>query len=189
MLLHEAVRKARQDLGMTQKQLADLAGVQRKQLGTLEKGGNVTLSTLRKILSQLPNLETFSLDAVTATVRRQVPAAEKAKAVESAMNLMLGAVQTLAAALADGKLPEENEMSGLQQAGEAVYRGLGLSSEDFAREMEKATAERPPQEPLTPEKAAEALAAMAEAAEAGLAELGLSDDTPDDELPSDDRSG
>ena len=52
-----------------------------------------------------------------------------------------------------GKLPEESEMSGIQQANEALYRGLGLSSEDLARGLEKAAAGTPPQEPLTPEKA------------------------------------
>jgi transcriptional regulator with XRE-family HTH domain len=83
MLLHEAVKKARKDLRLSQKSLADLAGIQRKQLATLETGGNITLATKRKVLAHLPNLETFSLGAVTAMVRRQVPPEEQFQAVKT----------------------------------------------------------------------------------------------------------
>jgi len=64
MLWHDAIRAARNDMGYSQKRLAELAKVQRRQLATLESGGNVTLSTLRKVLAQLPNLTSFSIDGV-----------------------------------------------------------------------------------------------------------------------------
>lgn len=49
---------------MTQTQLAQLCGIQRRQLSTLERGGNVTLNTLRKVLRTLPNLQEFAFEQV-----------------------------------------------------------------------------------------------------------------------------
>lgn len=137
MLLHEAVKKARKDLGMSQKQLAELAGVQRKQLGTLENGGNVTLSTLRKVLGHLPNLETFTLDAVTATVRHYVPPEEKQKAVDTAMDLLNTAVRSLVVALGAGTMPDQTALTTLRQANEVLQRGLGYSPEDLERRHQR----------------------------------------------------
>ena len=71
MLLHEAIYRARRELKLTQKKLSELSGVQRRQLSTLEKGGNVTLSTVRKVIAHLPNLESFSFDGVRADVMRK----------------------------------------------------------------------------------------------------------------------
>src|SRR5688572_5667378 len=71
MQLNEAIRAARIDLGLSQKKLAEMAGVQRRQLATMEQGGNVTLKTLRKVLVHLPNLTKFSLDAVEGAVERE----------------------------------------------------------------------------------------------------------------------
>jgi transcriptional regulator with XRE-family HTH domain len=62
MELHEEIRRARKDMGFTQGDLAHLARVQRRQISTLERGGNVTLSTLRKVLRFLPNLREFTFD-------------------------------------------------------------------------------------------------------------------------------
>ena len=62
-------------------------------IATLEAGGNITLSTLRKVLVHLPNLETFSLEAVTATVLRQVDPQEQRKAIESAISLLTTALR------------------------------------------------------------------------------------------------
>ena len=59
--LHDEIRRARKELGMTQADLAAAARVQRKQISILENGGNVTLATIRKVLGQLPNIERFSL--------------------------------------------------------------------------------------------------------------------------------
>ena len=62
--LHEELRRARKELGLSQGQLSALCGVQRRQLSTLERGGNVTLNTLRKVLGFLPNLEDFTFEQV-----------------------------------------------------------------------------------------------------------------------------
>jgi transcriptional regulator with XRE-family HTH domain len=62
--LHEEIRRARKDLGLSQGQLSALCGVQRRQLSTLERGGNVTLNTLRKVIGFLPNLEDFTFEQV-----------------------------------------------------------------------------------------------------------------------------
>jgi transcriptional regulator with XRE-family HTH domain len=63
-MLHEDVRQARIDHGFTQLKLAKLAGVPRSQLRKFESGGNITIFTLRKILSQLPKLKTVSFESV-----------------------------------------------------------------------------------------------------------------------------
>jgi len=41
-----------------------LCGLQRRQLSVLERGGNVTLNTLRKVIGFLPNLEQFTFEQV-----------------------------------------------------------------------------------------------------------------------------
>jgi transcriptional regulator with XRE-family HTH domain len=64
MELHEEIRRARKELGLSQGQLSALCGVQRRQLSTLERGGNVTLNTLRKVIGFLPNLEEFTFEQV-----------------------------------------------------------------------------------------------------------------------------
>ena len=85
MLLPEAVRQARKELGLSQQKLADAAGIQRRQLATLESGRNVTLSTVRKVLAQLPNLRSFTLDGVTVDVAPLDPHVLAADAYGSAI--------------------------------------------------------------------------------------------------------
>ena len=62
--LYDEIRRARKDLGLSQGQLSALCGVQRRQLSTLERGGNVTLNTLRKVIGFLPNLKEFTFEQV-----------------------------------------------------------------------------------------------------------------------------
>jgi transcriptional regulator with XRE-family HTH domain len=50
------IRAARLALGLTESSLARNAGVQRTQVRLAERDGNITTDTLRKILSQLPNI-------------------------------------------------------------------------------------------------------------------------------------
>ena len=52
-MLHLDLRDARQRQGISQRELAERAGVPRSQLQILEAGGNVTLETLRKIVEAL----------------------------------------------------------------------------------------------------------------------------------------
>lgn len=48
-LVGEAIRQARQTKQMTQKQLGDLVGVQKSQISRLERGKNLTLSTITRL--------------------------------------------------------------------------------------------------------------------------------------------
>ena len=52
-MLHVKLRDARQGQGISQRELAERAGVPRSQLQILEGGGNVRLETLRKIVEAL----------------------------------------------------------------------------------------------------------------------------------------
>src|ERR1051325_11405886 len=54
MHLHEELRAAREAAGLTQTELAARAGITRNQVVRAEKGGNITLDTLRKIAAHLP---------------------------------------------------------------------------------------------------------------------------------------
>ena len=72
LLLHEEVRRARKELKVSQADLAKKAGVQRRQLSTLENGGNVTLKTVRKVLGQLPNVQPFAFTVEGAEVEPRV---------------------------------------------------------------------------------------------------------------------
>jgi transcriptional regulator with XRE-family HTH domain len=65
--LHEEIRRARKEVGLSQDQLAQLCGIQRRQLSILERGGNVTLATLKKVLGFLPNLREFTFEQVRMT--------------------------------------------------------------------------------------------------------------------------
>ncbi len=137
MLLHEAVLKARKDLGLSQKRLAELAGVQRKQLATLEKGGNITLATLRKVLVHLPNLETFALDAVTATVRRDVPPREAVEKVQLGLKQAGQAMRGILDKLANGQMYDEADVAAFRQAVDNLGRGYGWTEEDIRRHHEQ----------------------------------------------------
>jgi predicted transcriptional regulator len=119
MVLPEAVKKARKDLRLSQKRLAELAGIQRKQLATLESGGNITLATLRKVLIHLPNLETFSLDAVSATVLRQVPPDQQVLAIKKAFNLLGDAIRDFVPKVNEG--PEQDAAKREREL--TAYRG------------------------------------------------------------------
>ena len=169
MLLHEAVKKARKELGLSQDKLAELAGIQRRQLATLEAGGNVTLATLRKILAQLPNLATFTLDTVTATVARDVPPAEAAQSVQSALRLMGTALNSLIDTLGKGLPPDEQARQQIQEMNEILNRAQGYTPEDLARR--RAQAPPPDVAPKTEEELKEFFAAIKEAADAKMREL------------------
>ncbi|HUP62509.1 MAG TPA: helix-turn-helix transcriptional regulator [Thermoanaerobaculia bacterium] len=57
----EEIRQARITAKISQHELARRANVPRSQLARLEKGGNVTVETLKKVLEQLPNLTRVTL--------------------------------------------------------------------------------------------------------------------------------
>jgi transcriptional regulator with XRE-family HTH domain len=63
-MLGSQIRQARQEHGFSQEELARRSGLHRTQVQKLEEDANITLDTLRKILSQLPNLKTITLGPV-----------------------------------------------------------------------------------------------------------------------------
>jgi transcriptional regulator with XRE-family HTH domain len=67
-MIHERVRQARIELNLSQVQLAELAGVPRERVRTLERGGNVTLQTFEKIVRHLPNLKELTIGGVRVTI-------------------------------------------------------------------------------------------------------------------------
>ena len=62
-MLHEQVREARIERGLSQVQLAKLSGVPRSQLRKFENGEGITMTTFYKIIAHLPNLEHVTIDA------------------------------------------------------------------------------------------------------------------------------
>lgn len=61
-MLHDELRRAREQAGLSQQALADLAGIPRNQIVRAERGENITLDTLRKIAAHLPLTELTLLD-------------------------------------------------------------------------------------------------------------------------------
>ena len=84
-MLHEQLRRAREQAGLSQARLAALAGIPRNQIVRAEKGDNITLDTLRKIAAHLPITELTLLDRVKLTTDT-LPIHEK---------IYLGAMETL----------------------------------------------------------------------------------------------
>jgi len=119
MYLHEAVRKARKDMGLSQVKLAEMAGIQRKQLATLENGGNVTLTTIRKVVSQLPNLEVFSLEGVQVDARTS-PKEAADKAFSQAMSILSETFGRLAARAREGGYPTPGDIETFRAANEML---------------------------------------------------------------------
>ena len=55
-MIHDKIREARVQRGISQAKLARVAEVPRSQLAIFEAGGNITISTLQKLIAQLPGL-------------------------------------------------------------------------------------------------------------------------------------
>jgi transcriptional regulator with XRE-family HTH domain len=133
MLLHEAVRKARQDLGVSQVKLAERAGIQRRQLSTLEKGGNVTLSTLRKVIAQLPNLESFTLDAVNVHVT-SIPMRLDEQKWHEAMQTLGEVFTSLAGSIAANGLPSPGALQAMRDVSTKLFASVVPDTEKTAVE-------------------------------------------------------
>lgn len=73
MRLHEQVRQARIEHGLTQVKLAQLAGVPRTQLRVFEEGGNITMQTFLKIVTHLPNLKMVQAGPLDLELRHADP--------------------------------------------------------------------------------------------------------------------
>ncbi|HJW96275.1 MAG TPA: helix-turn-helix transcriptional regulator [Thermoanaerobaculia bacterium] len=75
-LLHDELRKGRERAGLSQQALADQAGIPRNQVVRAERGENITVDTLRRIVAHLP-LTTLSLLDTTEFRVDIVPEPEK----------------------------------------------------------------------------------------------------------------
>jgi transcriptional regulator with XRE-family HTH domain len=67
-MLHDELRRGREAAGLSQTQLATLAGIPRNQVARAERGENITLDTLRKIVIHLPIQELPLLEKVNLSV-------------------------------------------------------------------------------------------------------------------------
>jgi transcriptional regulator with XRE-family HTH domain len=61
MLLHEQIREARIERGLSQLKLAQMARVPRSQLRKFENGAGITMTTFFRIIGQLPNLHRLTI--------------------------------------------------------------------------------------------------------------------------------
>lgn len=61
MQLHEQIREARIERGLSQQKLAQMARVPRSQLRKFENGEGITMTTFFKIIGQLPNLKRLTI--------------------------------------------------------------------------------------------------------------------------------
>lgn len=142
MQLHEAVKRARAELGYSRKRLAELAGVQRKQLATLEAGGNVTLATIRKVLAQLPNLESFTIETATGKVTHEENRTAFDRRAVDALQQFATAFKEWIDVAATGQLPGEDVVARIQHATNLYYGNLGKTPEQVDRMRAKLRAER-----------------------------------------------
>lgn len=65
--LGEAIRQARKERSLTQEQLGNMIGVQKAQISRIEKGRNITINSLARILKALEisaNLELCGIGKV-----------------------------------------------------------------------------------------------------------------------------
>lgn len=83
--VHVQIRAAREAHGLTQHELAARAGVGRSDIQRLERGDNVGIRLLEKVLAQLPDLTTFQMGGIEVTGRITVD-------VDSVRQIVLGIV-------------------------------------------------------------------------------------------------
>ena len=80
--LHETIRARRLALGLSQAEAARRSGIQQRQVSTLERGGDVTLSTLLKLAKALdvellpvPRGDAAKVESLLKTKREAAPSA------------------------------------------------------------------------------------------------------------------
>ncbi len=76
-MLHLRIREAREAAGLSQRELAARAQLNRSHVQNAEEGANITVATLRKIAAQLPKLHylLLALDGVELIDGREAHAA------------------------------------------------------------------------------------------------------------------
>jgi transcriptional regulator with XRE-family HTH domain len=67
-MLHDELRSARERAKLTQGQLAKLAGIPRNQVSRAERGDNITLDTLRKMVVHLPVTALSLIGQISLTI-------------------------------------------------------------------------------------------------------------------------
>ncbi len=119
-MLHDELRRAREKAGLTQTQLANLSGIPRNQVARAERGENITLDTLRKIVVHLP-IEVLPLIEKVHLAVDILPHPEKvyfatvdsvqqmATALAAALNAAITAQSVLAQARRSVPLPDMGE--------------------------------------------------------------------------------
>ena len=73
MLIHDQLRLAREQIGLSQAKLAALTGLSRNQIVRAEAGENITLDTLRRIMVHLPLEEVTLLERVRSRWTTSTP--------------------------------------------------------------------------------------------------------------------
>jgi transcriptional regulator with XRE-family HTH domain len=146
MLLHEELRSARETAGLTQTQLATLAGIPRNQVVRAEKGENITLDTLRKIAAFLP-LESLTLLEKLKLDFDYIPQPEKLylgalsnvsyslEALRAAVEVAKAARMALAAAHRADPQPRSEGMNKVDHL--LLLKTIGRSIEDVAARLKE----------------------------------------------------
>ncbi|HYI11725.1 MAG TPA: helix-turn-helix transcriptional regulator [Thermoanaerobaculia bacterium] len=141
MMLHDQLREARLNLGLSQADVAARAGIPRNQVARAEKGENITLDTLRKLVVALNVEELTLLEGVTLAVD-VLPEPEKAYAASvqtisrliDALNAAFaGAViaqQSMVRARREHPLPDFGEPSADVDT-TLLLKGLGSSLQEL----------------------------------------------------------
>jgi transcriptional regulator with XRE-family HTH domain len=106
MLLHEQIRKARLEAGLSQMNLAREAGIQRSLLQNLEDGRNVTLDTLRKVVARLPALQSLDLGAIVLEPGITHELRHEAEQMMAAAQRILTLLDSIGAAPAPAPAPD-----------------------------------------------------------------------------------
>jgi transcriptional regulator with XRE-family HTH domain len=124
--VHVQLRAAREAHGLTQHELAARAGVGRSDIQRLERGDNVGIRLLEKVLAQLPDLTTFQMGGIEVTGRITVD-------VDSVRQIVLGIVAagTQALQVLEQARPSERPAELQGPAGATRFVPKPVLSEEF----------------------------------------------------------
>src|SRR5262245_37815847 len=137
MLLHEELRRAREQSALTQAQLASLAGIPRNQIVRAEKGENITIETLRKIVVHLP-VENLTLLEGVKLGFDHLPQAERLYSIASKM--MINLTAAFIAALettAEARLARDRSMAEPQPDDLLPLRALKHALIEFTQRLQE----------------------------------------------------
>ena len=159
MLIHQQLRQAREEAGLSQAALAAMTGLSRNQIVRAETGENITLETLRKIVTHLPIDELTLMERVKIKMDYLNPAekmffgigetlAHLMEATQSALTLAVAsrgvlALARIAEAQAMGEEPEPDTDTEtlLENVTTSIRNAETLRRAMFDPEMEGSKAE------------------------------------------------